>query len=636
MNRLYMLLTVMVVMVGAALLTLQEGLAQGLPGTTGTTPPTDESALCQNPQRVLQDVTETGNSFNTFRTTTNTFLVNYDWTGIDNVAPNSVAKIRVIDSDTQDQVKFVTLDADAADSFIVNAPPGTYDLEVDIHPQSAESVTYIVSVDQCRPTTTAPTDESALCQNPQRVLQDVTETGNSFNTFRTTTNVFLVNYDWTGIDNVAPNSVAKIRVIDSVTQDQVKFVTLDADAADSFIVNAPPGTYDLEVDIHPQSAESVTYIVSVDQCRPTTTAPTDESALCQNPQRVLQDVTETGNSFNTFRTTTNVFLVNYDWTGIDNVAPNSVAKIRVIDSVTQDQVKFVTLDADAADSFIVNAPPGTYDLEVDIHPQSAESVTYIVSVDQCRPTTTAPTDESALCQNPQRVLQDVTETGNSFNTFRTTTNVFLVNYDWTGIDNVAPNSVAKIRVIDSVTQDQVKFVTLDADAADSFIVNAPPGAYELEIDIDPQSAESVTYIVSVDQCGRTTTPPTDESALCQNPQRVLQDVTETGDSFNTFRTTTNVFLVNYDWTGTDNVAPNSVAKIRVIDSDTQDQVKFVTLDTDAADSFIVNAPSGAYELEIDIDPQSAEGVTYIVSVDQCRRTTTPPTDESALCQNPQR
>src|ERR671910_1033501 len=274
MNRLYMLLTVMVVMVGAALLTLQEGLAQGLPGTTGTTPPTDESALCQNPQRVLQEVTETGNSFNTFRTTTNTFLVNYDWTGIDNVAPNSVAKIRVIDSDTQDQVKYVTLEDDAAESFIVNAPPGTYELEIDIDPQSAESVTYIVSVDQCRPTTTPPTDESALCQNPERVLQDVTETGNSFNTFRTTTNAFLVNYDWTGIDNVAPNSVAKIRVIDSVTQDQVKFVTLDADAADSFIVNAPPGAYELEIDIDPQSAESVTYIVSVDQCRRTTTGTT--------------------------------------------------------------------------------------------------------------------------------------------------------------------------------------------------------------------------------------------------------------------------------------------------------------------------------------------------------------------------
>jgi len=135
-------------------------------------------------------------------------------------------------------------------------------------------------------------------------------------------------------------------------------------------------------------------------------------------------------------------------------------------------------------------------------------VTYIVSVDQCRRTTTPPTDESALCQNPQRVLQDVTERGNSFNTFRTTTNSFLVNYDWTGIDNVAPNSVAKIRVIDSVTQDQVRFVRLDADAADSFIVNAPPGTYELEIDIDPQSAESVTYIVSVDQCRRTTTGTT--------------------------------------------------------------------------------------------------------------------------------
>src|SRR5919107_923856 len=46
-------------------------------GTTGTTTGTTGTS-CQNPQRVLQDVTETGASTNTFTTTTNAFRVNYD------------------------------------------------------------------------------------------------------------------------------------------------------------------------------------------------------------------------------------------------------------------------------------------------------------------------------------------------------------------------------------------------------------------------------------------------------------------------------------------------------------------------------------------------------------------------------
>ncbi len=123
-------------------------------------------------------------------------------------------------------------------------------------------------------------------------------------------------------------------------------------------------------------------------------------------------------------------------------------------------------------------------------------------------TSTSTTGESNACQNPQRVLQDVTETGDSTNTFTTTTNAFRVNYDGRGFD-VVPNSTAKIRIIDNVTQDVVIFVPLDADTADSFIVNAPPGTYELVVDIDPESAESgTTYIVSVEGCGGTTTGTT--------------------------------------------------------------------------------------------------------------------------------
>jgi hypothetical protein len=150
MNRLHILLTVMVLMVGATLFAAHGVLAQGTTGTTGTT---DESALCQNPQRVFQEVTETGDSRNTFTTTTNVFRVNYDGRGFD-VAPNSTAKIRIENNSGQQVAASQAINADESISFVVNARPGTYELLVDIEPRSAESgTTYIVSVDQCRETT---------------------------------------------------------------------------------------------------------------------------------------------------------------------------------------------------------------------------------------------------------------------------------------------------------------------------------------------------------------------------------------------------------------------------------------------------------------------------------------------------
>jgi hypothetical protein len=268
--------------------------------TTGTTAPTDESAFCQNPQRVLQDVTETGNSTNTFRTTTNAFRINYDGTGFDPF-PNSTAQIRIQTTSGQDVATFQTINADAADSFIVNAPPGTYEVVVNIDPQSAESEkTYRVSVDQCGETTTN-------CQNPQRVLEPVTETGDITDPleFRTTTNAFRVNYDGTGFD-VAPNSsTAQIRIQTISGQDVATAQTINAEESISFIVNAPPGTYGLEVDIDPETAESgTTYRVSVDQCGETTTGTTDNRVIVDTPgtgttdNRVIVDTPGTGTTDN--------------------------------------------------------------------------------------------------------------------------------------------------------------------------------------------------------------------------------------------------------------------------------------------------------------------------------------------------
>jgi len=266
MNRLYILLTVMVVMVVASLFAAHHGLAQGLTG-------------CQNPQQVLQ-ATETGDSTNEFRTTTNVFRVNYDGTGFDPF-PDSTAQIRIRTTSGQ-VVDTQTINADESISFSVNASPGTYEVVVDIDPPAGKS--YIVSVDQCRDTTPTPTDQSALCQNPQRVLESVTATGDITDPleFRTTTSRFRVNYD--AINLAQNSSTAIISIHRNVTGQVVDTRTINAKADNRVFFNLPPDTYGLEVDIDPQSAESeTTYRVSVDQCRETTTAPTDNTVIVGPP-----------------------------------------------------------------------------------------------------------------------------------------------------------------------------------------------------------------------------------------------------------------------------------------------------------------------------------------------------------------
>jgi hypothetical protein len=126
------------------------------------------------------------------------------------------------------------------------------------------------------------------------------------------------------------------------------------------------------------------------------------------------------------------------------------------------------------------------------------------------PALAATTDESALC------LQPVTATGDTTtNTFTTTTNAFRVNYDGTGFDPAPAGSTAEIR-IQTTSGQVVDTQTINADESISFIVNAPPGTYNLVVDIDPESAESeTTYTVSVDQCSETTTAPTTKEN-CKN------------------------------------------------------------------------------------------------------------------------
>ena len=282
MNRLYTLLTVVVVMVGA-LFAGHQALAQSLTGT------------CQNPQRVLEPVTATGDTTNsdsttttTFTTTTNVFRLNF---ASINTAPGSTtkAKIRILDEAFQDVAGASrTIDADADTSVFFNLPPGTYRVAVDIDPEADEPVTtYTVSVDECGGTT--PTGDIATCQNAQEELVVGPRSGDSNTTFTTTGDVFRVDYDVI-FDNAAPSTAsADIRIIDNDTQRVVEFVPLSADAADSFIVAQGAGTYRLKVDVDPDNAAN--YTVTIDDCLGTTTGTTDTNVI-QTPGTTDTNVTQ--------------------------------------------------------------------------------------------------------------------------------------------------------------------------------------------------------------------------------------------------------------------------------------------------------------------------------------------------------
>jgi hypothetical protein len=228
------------------------------------------------------------------------------------------------------------------------------------------------------------------------------------------------------------------------------------------------------------------------------------------------------------------------------------------------------------------------------------------------------------CQNPQRVLEHGPATGDSTtDTFTTTTSGFRVNYEGSSFDPVQAGN-AQIRIQNEASQNVPgASETVDANADTSVFFNLPPGTYRVDVDLDPQQAESKSYTVSVDQCRETTPTPTGDIATCQNAREELRVGPRTGDSSTTFTTIGDFFFVNYE-VSFDEAAPSTAsAEIRIIDQDTKRVVEFVPLSADAADSFIVAQGAGTYRLKVDVDPDDA--ANYTVIVDDCLRTT-PGTD----------
>jgi hypothetical protein len=118
-------------------------------------------------------------------------------------------------------------------------------------------------------TTTGTT--GTACQNPQEVLTVGRTTENTRTPFTTTGNVFRVSYDVNFNDPRAFNS-ADIDIEDR-SGGLVDFVNLSEDANNSFIVTEGAGTYDLVVRISPPNGAN--YTVTVEDCRGTTTGTTD-------------------------------------------------------------------------------------------------------------------------------------------------------------------------------------------------------------------------------------------------------------------------------------------------------------------------------------------------------------------------
>src|SRR5215203_2180783 len=114
------------------------------------------------------------------------------------------------------------------------------------------------------------TSNNEVCQNPQEVLTVGPTTENTRTPFRTTGNVFRVSYDVAFNDRQAFNA-ADIDIEDRFGL--VDFVNLSEDETNSFIVTEGAGSYDLVVQIDPPNG--ATYTVTVEDCGGTTTGTTD-------------------------------------------------------------------------------------------------------------------------------------------------------------------------------------------------------------------------------------------------------------------------------------------------------------------------------------------------------------------------
>jgi hypothetical protein len=217
------------------------------------------------------------------------------------------------------------------------------------------------------------------------------------------------------------------------------------------------------------------------------------------------------------------------------------------------------------------------------------------------------------------VLAPVTLRGDdTTNSFTTTTSGFRVNYDGSSFDP-APNSTAEISI-----QGEAGFSeTVDANADTSVFFNLPPGTYRVDVNLNPGpevDPENFLYIVSVDQCRETTPTPTGDIVTCQNAREELVVGPRSGDFNDTFTTTGDFFIVNYE-VSFDEAAPSTAsAEIRIIDEDTEQELESIPLSADAADSFIVAQGAGTYRLEIAVDPDNA--ANYTVTIEDCLGTTT--------------
>src|SRR5215207_6533844 len=113
------------------------------------------------------------------------------------------------------------------------------------------------------------TSNNGVCQNPEEVLTVGPTTDNIRTPFRTTGNVFRVSYDVAFNDRQAFNA-ADIDIEDRFGL--VDFVNLSEDETNSFIVTEGAGSYDLVVQIDPPNG--ATYTVTVEDCGGTTTGTT--------------------------------------------------------------------------------------------------------------------------------------------------------------------------------------------------------------------------------------------------------------------------------------------------------------------------------------------------------------------------
>nr|WP_320022325.1 Calx-beta domain-containing protein [uncultured Draconibacterium sp.] len=444
----------------------------------------------------------------------------------------------------------VSLTADAANNFVVQAEDGAGNVSSDVDvPTITED-----STDPVSPVVTSPSVSVIVNSASQTLSGTHTENGVTVHAYADNNN-----------DGVADNTTSLGS--STVSGNSWSFsVSLTADAANNFVVQAEDGAGNVSSDVDvPTITED-----STDPVSPVVTSPSVSVIVNSASQTLSGTHTENGVTVHAYADNNN-----------DGIADNTTSLGS--STVSGNSWSFnVSLTADAANNFVVQAEDGAGNVSSDVDvPTITED-----STDPASPVVTSPSVSVIVNSASQTLSGTHTENGVTVHAYADNNN-----------DGVADNTTSLGS--STVSGNSWSFsVSLTADAANNFVVQAEDGAGNVSSDVDvPTITED-----STDPVSPVVTSPSVSVIVNSASQTLSGTHTENGVTVHAYADNNNDGIAdNTTSLGSSTVSGNSWSFS-------------VSLTADAANNFVVQAEDGAGNVSSDVDvPTITEDSTDPVS-----------------------